>query len=357
MSDSSTSKQFPLKANEFIALNDEIASLLRAGIPLTVGLHGFASSVSGRLKRYSQALAERLEQGQSLPDALKSIDQNIPPTYGAILQAGAESGRLADAVESMADYARQAEETRNQMMLAMIYPTLVLMMTWFLFWLTLIFVLPRMVATLVDFGAGNSLWLDLFLNLPREVRVLGWVPPVLLGIGLAWGLWSAGSRRHRGALNFGWTRWLPGVRRIVRYSQWSTFSHFASELMKYGVPEARAMTLAAESTGQSQIIADVRGWTNATETGQSLSTTLKAGPAFPPFLIGVMKIGARQNLLPTTLAHLSEIYHRKTTLSSQRFQTVFPIVLVVLIAGTAVLLYSLALFVPLIDLMSELGSE
>lgn len=357
MSDTSTSRQYPLKANEFIALNDEIASLLRAGIPLSVGLHGFASSVSGRLERYSRALAEKLDQGQSLPDALKSIDQNIPPTYGAILAAGAESGRLADAVESMADYARQAEETRNQMTLAMIYPTLVLMMTWWLFWLSLIFVLPRIVQTLGAFGMENTLWIDLFFNVPREVRLLGWVPPLLLGLALVWGLWSAGSRRHRGALNYGWTRRLPGVKQIVRYSQWSTFTHFASELMKYGVPESRALSLAAESTGQPQMISDVRGWTIRTETGESLANTLKAGPAFSPFMVGVMKIGARQNVLPSTLAHLSAIYRRKSSASSQRFQTVFPIAIVVLIAGTAVLLYALALFVPVIDLMSQIGAE
>ncbi|MBD3672565.1 MAG: type II secretion system F family protein [Planctomycetaceae bacterium] len=357
MSDSSSSQQYPLKAREFIALNDEIASLLRAGIPLSVGLRGFASSVSGRLERYTRALAERLDMGQSLPEALKSIDQDIPPTYSAILEAGAESGRLADAVESLANYARQAEETRNQMTLAMIYPTLVLMMTWFLFYLSLVFFIPRMVQTLEAFDTGGTAWIQALQTLPREVRFLGWVPFVLLGVGLIWGLWSAGSRRHRGALDYGWTRWLPGVRRIVRYSQWSTFSHFASELMRYGVPETRALTLAAESTGQERMIADVRGWTRGTETGESLANTMQAGPAFSSFMVGVMKIGARQHVLPTTMAHLSEIYHRRTTSSSQRFQTVFPIAIVVLIAGTAVLLYSLALFLPLIELLTQLGSE
>jgi len=68
-----------------------------------------------------------------------------------------------------------------------------------------------------------------------------------------------------------------------------------------------------------------------------------------------MRIGARQNSLPSTLTHLSDMYHRKAILSSDRFQTIFPIVIVVGIAGTAVLLYALALFYPIIELMTNLS--
>ena len=87
-----------MKADQFIALNEEITSLLRAGIPLSLGLHGFSSSVSGRLRVYSRALADEIDRGKLLHDALAAVDQKMPTTYQAILAAGAESGQLADAV-------------------------------------------------------------------------------------------------------------------------------------------------------------------------------------------------------------------------------------------------------------------
>ncbi len=357
MSDSKPTTPQTLKADQFIALNEELASLLRAGIPLSIGLKGFSSSVSGRLQNYSRALADEIDRGKSLHDALAAVDQKMPTTYQAILAAGAESGQLADAVESVAQYARRAQETRNQITLAMIYPTLVVMLAWFLFWSSCFFILPKMKEIFAGFGMGGSGVIRLIGELPKEVMLLGWIPLIVLGFALAFSLYRVGSRSHRGALDYGWSRYLPGVARIVRYSHWSTFTHFASQLMKYGVPESRALTLAAQATGDSALMADANRWAEAAEKGKLPADELPTGQALPPFIVGMMRIGASQNSLPSTLAHLSDMYFRKASLSSDRFQTIFPIVIVVAIAGTAVLLYALSLFYPIIELMTKLGTE
>lgn len=355
LSDSMPTTPQSLKADEFIALNEEVASLLKAGIPLSLGLHGYAYSVSGRLQRYSRALAEEIERGKSLPDALAVVDQKMPPTYQAILTAGAESGQLADAVESVARYSRRAQDTRNQITLAMIYPTLVLMLAWFLFWISCLSILPRMRVIFAGFGLEGSGSIRLISKLPREVLFLGWVPLLLMGAALAISLFRVRSRSYRGSLDYGWCGHLPGVARIVRYSRWSTFTHFASQLMQYEVPETRALTLAAQASGDTELMNDVNRWADAAEQGKLPADALSAGRSLPPFLVGMMRIGARQNSLPSTLTHLSDMYHRKAILSSDRFQTIFPIVIVVGIAGTAVLLYALALFYPIIELMTNLS--
>ncbi|MDB4637630.1 type II secretion system F family protein [Planctomycetaceae bacterium] len=355
MSDSASSTPKSLKADQFIALNEEITSLLRAGIPLSLGLHGFSSSVSGRLRVYSRALADEIDRGKLLHDALAAVDQKMPTTYQAILAAGAESGQLADAVESVAQYTRRAQETRNQITLAMIYPTLVVMLAWFLFWSSCLYILPRMRVVFAGFGMEGSGAIHFLSKLPREVTRLGWVPLVVMGAALAMSLYRVRSRGYRGALDYGWCRYLPGVARFVRYSHWSTFTHFASQLMTYGVPESRALTLAAQATGDPALMADANRWSDAAEQGKSPADELPAGRALPPFLVGMMRIGSRQNSLPSTLAHLSDMYSRKAALSSDRFQTIFPIVIVVAIAGTAVLLYALALFYPIIELMTNLA--
>ena len=69
MSSADLPKTKQIALEDLIALNDEIASLVRAGVPLELGLSGFASSVSGRLRRLTDGLAERMKAGASLSAA------------------------------------------------------------------------------------------------------------------------------------------------------------------------------------------------------------------------------------------------------------------------------------------------
>ncbi len=92
--------------DDLIALNDEIAALSRAGLPLERGLLGFGIEVPGRLGAVATALGERMERGESLAEAVRDERLNLPATYRAVVEAGLRSGRLAAALEDLAAYAR-----------------------------------------------------------------------------------------------------------------------------------------------------------------------------------------------------------------------------------------------------------
>src|SRR5690554_816023 len=81
-----------LALDELAALNDEIVALVRAGLPLEVGLAGAGGDLGGRLGRVSAALAERLQQGEDLASALAAEGDAIPPLYQAVVAAGLRSG-------------------------------------------------------------------------------------------------------------------------------------------------------------------------------------------------------------------------------------------------------------------------
>lgn len=71
--------------DDLIALNREIASLIRAGIPLNVGLRGLSDGYGNRLTELSNRLADRLDQGQSLSAALDAEGPSISPVYSSVI--------------------------------------------------------------------------------------------------------------------------------------------------------------------------------------------------------------------------------------------------------------------------------
>src|SRR3954469_24336539 len=133
MSEPGTAGGGAIGLEDLIALNDEIAALVRAGVPLERGLLDVGGDLRGRLRAIATALGERMSRGASLPQALEAEGERIPRVYRAVVEAGLRTGRLAVALEGLARFARGVAELRRVVGLALIYPLLVMVVAYTLF--------------------------------------------------------------------------------------------------------------------------------------------------------------------------------------------------------------------------------
>ena len=124
MAESQPSAAGAISLDELIALNDEIAALVRAGVPLDRGLWRLGGDLGGRLGRLAARLGEGLGRGESLAAALGGSDAGFPPFYCAVVEAGARTGRLAAALETVAGGTRRLADARRMVVASMIYPRL-----------------------------------------------------------------------------------------------------------------------------------------------------------------------------------------------------------------------------------------
>jgi general secretion pathway protein F len=132
--------------DQFIALNDELAALVRAGFPLERGLRELGRDIPGALGDTVNVLATRLNHGETLPQALAAEQHRFPGVYRAVVQAGLKAGRLSAALEGLASFARSYADVRRSIGMALIYPLIVLMMAYGL----LLFFLLRIVPMFLD---------------------------------------------------------------------------------------------------------------------------------------------------------------------------------------------------------------
>lgn len=357
MSDSQSNSRKSLSLEEFIALNDEIASLLKAGVPLNLGLSGFSNSVSGQLSRVSADLAKAVDRGESLGHALDAIQTETPVAYRAILEAGMESGRLSEAVESLADHARSLQSTRDQIKLATIYPTIVVAFAYGLFWFFAAYLAPRanlLTTQLTDRKTGWTLATDRAAEL---MSTLGLYPLILLFGFLVWIQIPHRFSSRIAVLNFRGLQLLPGIRQARRFWILSDFSEFAARLMQYDVPAPRALQLAAETTGNQQLIADAGRISADLNTGESLGTSIDSAKSIPSLMKWMLKVADRQSAMICTFRQLADHYRRKAIVRTERIQLIFPIAATIFIGGGITLLYSLAIFAPIAELLHQLGQE
>src|SRR5262249_51853770 len=142
----------PATLDQLAALSDEIAALVRAGVPLHRGLQDLGADMPGRLGRMAGELGKELQSGQPLDAAIaQRLSTSLPLAYRAVVTAGLRAGRLPAALEGIAQTARVISQLRSSIGLALLYPLVVLTLTWVLGLFILIKVAPVMILMLQEF--------------------------------------------------------------------------------------------------------------------------------------------------------------------------------------------------------------
>src|SRR5690242_19378140 len=113
--------------DDLISLNEEIAAMARAGLPLDQGLSALAEEMGrGKLQRVTAQLAADLRAGQTLPQALERQGSRVPPFYAGLVEAGVRSGRVAEVLATLTVYARTVANARATIVDAALYPAVVI---------------------------------------------------------------------------------------------------------------------------------------------------------------------------------------------------------------------------------------
>lgn len=338
--------------DDLIALNDEIAALARAGLPLECGLLGFGAEVPGRLGTLATTLGQRLQQGQSLPEALAAEGNALPPTYRAVVEAGLRSGRLPAALEDLAGYARGFAELRRVIAQALLYPLIVLLFAYGLFLAFLTLLLPRLLDAFATFRIPVP-------GLAHAMRRLGqtalyWGPIVPLGLLALVGLWVWTGRA--GALRIGaGLRWVPGLGPLLADWRASNFAGWLALLLGHGVPLPEAAELAGEASGDPALKDAAGRLAQATRRGEPAGQALRAASdPLPPLLGWLVVAGQDQGTLAPTLRQAAELYRRRALRRAETLRTLLPTFLLLLIGGVAALAYTVLLFVPWTTLLQAL---
>jgi general secretion pathway protein F len=138
----------------------------------------------------------------------------------------------------------------------------------------------------------------------------------------------------------------------------ANFCELLALLLDHQVAYPRAMVLAAESTGDTRLIAGIRGLADAVTRGEPVKAAL-AGidrRAILPMVRWVLASGQDQGSLVAGLQHLTELYRKRASYQAEKLYLLLPVVILVAIGASATLLYGLTLFIPVIEMLHQLAN-
>ena len=340
-----------VKAREFIVFNQELATLLKAGMPVVQSLDILRQRVENPvLKSVLDDVHDRVRSGAALSDAFEAHGDLFPGVYTASLLAGEKSGSLEEVLRRYVAYSRVIGTVRRKTLSALIYPAILLA-------LSLIVVLIIVLRVVPEFG---DFYEGLGAELPLSTRVIVATSEALRQNLLAIVILVAGGA----ALGWAWLRQsgsravldrvlleIPGVGGIARKFATSQLARTLSTLLRGGIPLVTALDVAARSIGNRYFSQQLATVSREVREGQPLSTTLSRRGIFPPVAVKMVEVGESTGALQEMLTSVADFFDEEIETALLRFMTlVEPLLLVIM--GIVIAGLLLALYMPLIQLGS-----
>ena len=342
-------KRRRLGTREFIVFNQELAALLKAGMPLVQSLDILRQRVENPLfKSVLDDVHEQVRGGASLSEAFETHGELFPGVYTASLTAGEKSGGLEEVLRRYVTYARIISGVRRKTLSALIYPTILLCLSLVVVGIIVLNVVPQF----ADFYQGMGAELPLLTRMIIAVSVVLRTYFFLILAGLlavAALLWAWLKQPDRGAIVDQALLRVPAIGNVAAKFASSQLSRTLATLLGGGIPLVNALDVAARSVGNRHFSRQLATISQEVREGQALSASMASRGVFPSVAVKMVEVGESTGALQEMLNNVADFFDEEIETTLSRFMTLIePLLLVVM--GIVIAALLLALYMPLLQM-------
>ncbi len=357
MSSENNAKQYgALSPDQLIYLNEEIAGMAKAGLPLEEGLASIAREMTrGNLKQATQNIADEMKRGKSLPDAIAAQQDKLPRFYASLMNAGIRGGNLPDVLAVLTTYARSLADMSAIVVTALLYPAIIVVLAVFLAAIIFVFVMPQFVSIFNEFGMRLPLFSKIIFSICEHPLTTLVLPLSIIG-GIFILLKVGFNASERGRCL--WTRLiysLPIFGVLIHSARLAAFTDLLAILIESQMPLPEAFELAAEAGADPLLRSGSLKVSEKLRQGFSLSESLKEVKIFPEVVTWMAGVGEIKGNLSNTLKSAAQMYRRQVEMRSSMVTNIFPPFLIIISAGFITSIFGFAVFIPLFSLLEGLS--
>lgn len=340
-------------------LSMHLASMVRQNLPLGEGLRAYARGLTGVIFRRTgvilNEIADLLDEGSSLSDALDRHPGAFPAHYRALVRAGERGGNLGRVLARLAETSGADREAAMRAP-ELFYPFLQLFA---LSVMILSVILPRFRWMWEDVGLPSGRF-DTVSAVALVVFFAGVTIGIVALVGLPFpGLGDRLRRRFPAlARASSLLRWrMPLFSRYERRRAVSRYALAAGELLDAGVPTAEALSISAAASGSIYFDRIARDAAARVAEGEKMSAALRAADArgaLPGDFLWYLEAGEASGNLADALGCASESASaRSRTALAKLVGLLFPAGIVA--AGVFVGSLAYVFFEALLNIAASLG--
>ncbi len=343
-----------VSGQELLLFNQELATLLKAGMPLAQSLDILRQKVPNpTFKATLDAVYEKVRSGIALSDACAEHPSLFPPMYTASLLAGEKSGNLDEMLRRFIAYTRVVDSVKRNAISALIYPAVLFSLSLVVLFGIMVKVVPAFQEFYGSFRAELPLSTRILMSISSLVRVN--LPFLLLGlVGLGVFAWSwLRSRANVVRLHAAILR-LPMLGTVATEFATSQFARTLATLLGGGIPLVSALEVAGRAVGNRYVGAAVETITQQVREGVSLGRAMTERRVFPDVALKMVDVGEQTGALQEMLNAVADFFDESVETTLSRFtKLIEPLMLVIMAVVIALIL--LALYMPVFQLSSAVS--
>jgi type IV pilus assembly protein PilC len=343
-----------VSTREFLVFNQELATLLKAGMPLVQSLDILRRAVpNATFKAVLDDVHQKVQAGSSLSEAFEAHGAMFPGVYTASLMAGEKSGSLDQVLRRFIAYMKIISGVKRKVLSALMYPIVLIGLSIAVVSIIVVRVVPAFADFYAGFNAELPLATRVLTSVSTAIRAnLLWI--VLIGGGVGFALWrwfkspSQRLRLHAMMLK------APMIGTVATKFATAQFARTLATLLSGGIPLVTALDVAARAIGNRAMAQEIDIVARDVREGQSLAAALQSRNIFPDVAIKMVEVGEATGALQDMLNAQADFYDEDIDTTLTRFVAlVEPALLIIM--GIVIAGMLLALYMPVFQLSGAVG--
>ena len=332
----------------------QMSTLQDAGLAILRSLRILERQQRGTFKRVIGYVADDIEGGATLSEAMGKYPRCFNRLFVNMVAAGEVGGVLDVVLVRVADFMEKSERLKSRIKGAMIYPTAVLIVSFFIVFGLMTFVIPRFSDVLTDLGDGQA-------KMPALTQVLLDIGTWLKGhYGLNAVCVASGPfvlifmlklirRFRRGRYVTDWLKLhMPVIRKLVYKTSVARWTRTLATLISAGVPILDALKIARDTAGNEVYAEMLEKSLRAIRQGDTFAHPLRQSNVVDEIVVNMVEVGEETGDLDKMLTKVANNYDEQSdVLIGGMMSLLEPVMILVLgvIVGTIIL----AIFLPIIE--------
>lgn len=307
----------------------ELSVLLASGMNLLAALRLlYDREEKEYVKNSYMQMIECVEKGDTFYEAMKKQGDTYPRLFKAMVLAGESSGAIDTIMEKMALYYEKEAALKAKIQNAMIYPVILILVTFAVVLVLFTFVLPQF----FDMFEGQDVpaITSIFMAMSRFLTER-WYILVLVLLAVVCILKALGQGARTGETMDRWKLSVPVLGKLFNKVIMGHFANAMSILYASGVTIVKALEISGETIDNRFIVHKLELVREQVEKGVALSQALQAEGLFDKMFWSMVHIGEESGNLETMFFKLSEYLERESEDAVQKMMAILePVVLIVI---------------------------
>lgn len=342
-----------VKPSVTAALTRQLATLVEAGMPLLRGLRLLQQEERNRrLRRVVGEIANTIEEGGTLTEALSAHPKVFNQLYINMVRAGEISGALDISLRRLAELLEKGQKLKRRLKAALVYPVAVLVVALMVLAAMTLFVIPRFQQVLEGLVPGGQLpplttfVITICNTVKQRVLIVG-IAILVSVLSIKFAMRTAKGREIFDRVKLS----LPGLGPVLRRVAIARLARTLGTLLANGVPILQALTIARDAVGNRAYGSIVSAAHENVKQGGSIAESLRHTRLVPPVIAGMVDVGEQTGALPDMLLKIADTCDDEVDNAVAGMTSLLEPVLIVFLA-TVVGGIVIAMFLPLITILN-----